>query len=112
MAENDHIAVGLGAADSVQGFIEQLGNVPEGHDSFITKLFKTPVELIILEATGGYEFAVASAQQSAGFPFAIINPRQARGFAKAWTIWPKRIALIRGYWRKWLTKSYNRFKLL
>lgn len=66
-----------------QGVIEQFANAPQGHDELIAKLNGTPVELIILEATGGYEFAVASALQAVGFPVAIINPRQARDFAKA-----------------------------
>lgn len=70
-------------AFGVQGVVEQFANSADGHDELIAKLSATPVELIILEATGGYEFAVASALQSAGFPVAIINPRQARDFAKA-----------------------------
>lgn len=39
--------------------------------------------LIVLEATGGYETAGASALALAGFPVAIVNPRQVRDFAKA-----------------------------
>jgi transposase len=67
----------------VKGGVEQFANIPKGHDELIKKLSTSSVELIILEATGGYEFAVASALQAAGFPVAIINPRQARDFAKA-----------------------------
>ena len=71
--------VALGA----QGAVEQFANGEEGHDGLLAKLKDLPVELIVLEATGGYEFAVASALQAAGFSVAIINPRQARDFAKA-----------------------------
>jgi transposase len=39
--------------------------------------------LIVLEATGGYETAVASALALAALPVAIVNPRQVRDFAKA-----------------------------
>lgn len=39
--------------------------------------------VIVLEATGGYEAAVASALAAAGLPVAIVNPRQVRDFAKA-----------------------------
>jgi len=39
--------------------------------------------LIVLEATGGYEVAVASALSVAGLPVAVVNPRQVRDFAKA-----------------------------
>lgn len=71
--------VAFGAA----GVVEQFTNDTEGHDSLIARLSSVSVELIVLEATGGHEFAVASALQAAGFPVAIINPRQARDFAKA-----------------------------
>jgi transposase len=40
-------------------------------------------EVIVLEATGGYEAAVASALAAAGLPVAVVNPRQVRDFAKA-----------------------------
>lgn len=87
---NSMIAVGIDVANEtfdvafgVQGVVEQFANSTEGHDGLIAKWANTPVELIVLEATGGYEFAVASALQAAGFPVAIINPRQARDFAKA-----------------------------
>jgi transposase len=65
------------------GIVEQYTNDTEGHDSLIARLSSVSVELIVLEATGGHEFAVASALQAAGLPVAIINPRQARDFAKA-----------------------------
>jgi transposase len=38
---------------------------------------------IVLEATGGYEVAVATALLAAGLPVAVVNPRQVRDFAKA-----------------------------
>ena len=40
-------------------------------------------ELIVLEATGGYEHAVVVALGAAGLPVAVVNPRQVRDFAKA-----------------------------
>jgi len=40
-------------------------------------------ELIVLEATGGYERLCAAALAQAGLPVAIINPRQVRAFAIA-----------------------------
>lgn len=40
-------------------------------------------QVIVLEATGGYEARVASALAAAGLPVAIVNPRQVRDFAKA-----------------------------
>jgi transposase len=42
-----------------------------------------PVELIVLEASGGYEGAVVGSLAGAQLPVVVINPRQARDFAKA-----------------------------
>lgn len=39
--------------------------------------------LVVLEATGGYETAAATALAVAQIPLAVINPRQVRDFAKA-----------------------------
>jgi transposase len=41
------------------------------------------VDLIVLEATGGYERAVVEAAERAGVRVAVENPRQVRDFAKA-----------------------------
>jgi transposase len=41
------------------------------------------VELIVVEATGGYERGVVAALGSAGLPVVVVNPRQVRDFAKA-----------------------------
>jgi transposase len=40
------------------------------------------VQLIVLEATGGYEIAVAAALAAAELPAVIVNPRQVRDFAR------------------------------
>lgn len=87
---SDPITIGIDVAKEAvdvafgtSGAVEQFTNEAEGHDSLIERLSGIPVELIVLEATGGYEFAIAGALQVAGLPVAIINPRQARDFAKA-----------------------------
>jgi len=36
-----------------------------------------------MEATGGYEAALACALQATGLPVAVVNPKQARDFAKS-----------------------------
>jgi transposase len=38
--------------------------------------------LVLLEATGGYEAALACAMQAAGLRVAVINPRMTRDFAR------------------------------
>lgn len=40
-------------------------------------------KLIVLEASGGYEGAVAGSLAAAGLPVIVVNPRQVRDFAKA-----------------------------
>lgn len=47
------------------------------------KLSPLNIELIVLEATGGYERAVAASLASAKLPVAVVNPRQVRDFARA-----------------------------
>jgi transposase len=42
-----------------------------------------PLRLVVLEATGGYEFACAAHLQGLGLAVAVVNPRQARDFARA-----------------------------
>jgi len=39
--------------------------------------------LVVLEATGGYEFEAACALQAVGLAVAVVNPRQARDFARS-----------------------------
>lgn len=60
-----------------------LNNDSAGHDALWQLLRDRRVGLVVLEATGGYEFACAAALQAKGLPVAVINPRQARDFAKA-----------------------------
>jgi transposase len=40
-------------------------------------------DLIVLEATGGYELLCVGVVASAGLPVVVVNPRQVRDFAKA-----------------------------
>ncbi len=40
-------------------------------------------ELVVMEATGGYETRLATQVAAAGFRVAVVNPRQVRYYAKA-----------------------------
>lgn len=40
-------------------------------------------ELIVMEATGGYESLLAGTLQAQGWPVAVVNPRRIRDFARA-----------------------------
>ena len=54
-----------------------------GTDQLLDRLGAAAVELVVLEATGGLEHAVAGALAAAGFAVAVVNPRQVRDFARA-----------------------------
>lgn len=63
--------------------VMQLANDAGGIDELAKKLKAAKVDLVVMEATGGYETAVATALVGAGFRVAVVNPRQVRDFAKA-----------------------------
>lgn len=65
------------------GEIYQTDNNDEGITQIVDLLKKISPILIVMEATGGYETAIASGLGIAGLPVAIVNPRQARDFAKS-----------------------------
>lgn len=69
----------LGAKSDAQ----RLNNDAEGHSALAAALQPLGVGLVVMEATGGYEAALACALQAAGLPVAVVNPRQARDFAKS-----------------------------
>jgi transposase len=47
------------------------------------KLVELGPELVVMEATGGFELEVTLALAAAKVPLAVVNPRQVRDFAKA-----------------------------
>lgn len=65
--------------------VEQMryANEVQGHDALVKRLHEDEIELVVLEATGGYEVEAACALQASGLAVAVVNPRQARSFAKA-----------------------------
>lgn len=60
-----------------------VANDDAGIGTLVGELAEHRAALVVLEATGGYEFAVAAALTQAGFQVAIVNPRQVRDFARA-----------------------------
>jgi transposase len=61
----------------------QVTNDSDGIEQLGKQLADLKPELIVLEATGGYEFEAACALQAAGLAVAVVNPRAARDFARA-----------------------------
>ena len=72
-----HLDVCLGTAD------QRVVNDANGWDELIAKCKDASVDLVVLEATGGYERGLVCALQGAGISVARVNPRQARDFAKS-----------------------------
>ena len=67
----------------VGGSVKRYLNSPAGIKELSSDLEALSVSLIVLEPSGGYEAAVASALVSSGYPVAVVNARQVRDFAKA-----------------------------
>lgn len=73
----------LEIASSSQPRTWQHPNETSGIEALCTELLGLSPALVVLEATGGYEFEAACALQAAGLAVAVVNPRQARDFARA-----------------------------
>src|SRR5215203_3317107 len=56
----------------------QVNNSPEGIDELVQQMHQVCPELIVVEATGGYQRAVVE-----GLAVAVVNPARVRQFARA-----------------------------
>jgi transposase len=61
----------------------RLGNDEAGVAAAVRQVLAWSPALVVLEATGGLERALALALEEAGVPVAVANPRQVRRFAEA-----------------------------
>lgn len=73
----------LEVASSEQAKTWQLANDAGGIEQLVSQASALAPALVVLEATGGYEFEAACALQAAGLAVAVVNPRTARDFARA-----------------------------
>lgn len=69
----------LGTHSDVQRF----ANDVDGHSALAAALQSLDVGLVVMEATGGYEAALACALQAVGLHVAVVNPRHTRDFARS-----------------------------
>lgn len=60
-----------------------VANDERGMRTLVERLRPMYPQLIVLEATGGYELLSVAALVAAQFPVVVVNPRQVRDFAKA-----------------------------
>jgi transposase len=61
----------------------QVANDEAGISCLVERLKSLSPQLIVLEASGGWEVLAASSLAEAGLPVAVVNPRQVRDFARA-----------------------------
>jgi len=60
-----------------------VSNDPAGLQELLPRLQALQPQIIVLEATGGYETLLVAALLAGGLPVAVVNPRQVRNFAKS-----------------------------
>ena len=63
--------------------VSQVSNDGKGIASLIRKMQKLAPNLIVVEATGGYQRAVVDALFQSGLAVAVVNPLRVRQFARA-----------------------------
>ncbi len=61
----------------------RINNEPRAIARLVRMLERRMPELVVLEASGGYEMAVLERLQAKQVPVALLNPRQVRQFARA-----------------------------
>ncbi len=61
----------------------RVANAEADLPALVEQMERLTPQLIVLEATGGYERGVAAVLAAARLPVVVINPRQVRDFAKA-----------------------------
>ncbi len=72
----------LDVAVRPQSELRRYGNDAEGIAEPVTGLHTLGPQVIVVEATGGYEAPLVAAVGLAGLPIAVVNPRQVRDFAR------------------------------
>ena len=75
----EHLDVARHGEDEVWRF----ANDDSGIEALVGRLAALAPKLVVLEATGGFEFPAAAALAAASIPVVIANPRQTRDFAKS-----------------------------
>ncbi len=73
----------LDVAFRPEGASFQVGNDEAGIAECVRRLQEVKAQLVVVEATGGFETALVAAAAIAQLPIVVVNPRQVRHFAKA-----------------------------
>jgi transposase len=90
MTDPQDVAVGIDVAKATldvavrpSGEERRVANDPAGIAAVAAWLQILQPQVIVVEASGGYETPLVAELGSASLPVAVVNPRQVRDFAKA-----------------------------
>ena len=90
MHEMQEVVVGIDVAKAAldvavrpQGAAQRLANDAAGIAELVAWLQALKPQLIVIEATGGYEAPLVAELGLVSLPVAVVNPRQVRDFARA-----------------------------
>jgi transposase len=73
----------LDVAFNPEGQAFSCPNTEDGIQKLVRRLQKLNLQIILLEATGGYEFLIVAALREANLPACFINPKLVRNFARS-----------------------------
>lgn len=73
----------LDVASFGEASVWRVKNNPEGIQTILKRLSQGSVQLVVVEASGGYERGMVSSLQLANVPVAVANPTRVRALAKA-----------------------------
>lgn len=73
----------LAVAVAPGGEVFELANTAAGIEEALERVQRLGPALVVVEATGGLETALAVRLAAAGVPIAVVNPRQVRDYARA-----------------------------
>lgn len=73
----------LDVASTVSDETWSISNDSDGIAQLVEQLAQREPELVVMEATGGFEVPAAAALAAAQIPIVIANPRQVRDFARS-----------------------------
>ena len=87
MATSSYVGIDVSKAKLDLAVLEgcewQVDNTPDGIAQLVKEMVELQPELIVVEATGGYQRAVVDALFHAGLCVAMVNPTRVRQFARA-----------------------------
>jgi hypothetical protein len=77
----------------------QVDNTCEGIAGLVEQMQELCPDLIVVEATGGYQHRVVDALFHAGLSVAVVNPARVRQFARPVVCSPRQTSWMPGCWQ-------------